>query len=515
MATGSVLRWRVGPRSDAGACDGSPPAVELSASIDIRQNRYQELASGRRGPGTRAPRRSTRTRPCRCGPTGRRSGWSRRRGAFPGQEAGDRLPGAAPGEQQEPQPGHPDRRAAVGSVHHRRRRHRLSDRRRRLRRRDLPQSVRAVPRRLAAGAQRHRGAQPGAGAARLGRGRVSRTARPTCRSSTTRRWSRGAGTRRRATPRTTGVSSWWTTSARPTARPRRGASTRLATAPATSTSRRCSRSGSRSSASPEAGGAGGVFEIHDRDAGRVAGTLHCTAVVTPCATGAASGGERGVAAAQLRAGDRADHRLQPSGCRTVAGGVDLALPRRDAERGQAAPHQPPAGRRRRCQLYPAPGPALRRQPHRGGVPLSGRGFSGGGLHRAGGVQRRGRVVGVCRLGGAAAPRRGARGQRAPAGGPGVGPLRGGAPAPRVGRVRPPAAARQRRAPHPRRRRLFCEDALPVRRRPPHRPRVPPRLLRLPVGGVEPSSTPFRPPIPRTPCVPTTSCVCAPCSATTG
>ncbi len=39
----------------------------------------------------------------------------------------------------------------------------------------------------------------------------------------------------------------------------------------------------------EAGGAGGVFEIHDRAAGRVAGTLHCTAAVAACAAGHSDG----------------------------------------------------------------------------------------------------------------------------------------------------------------------------------------------------------------------------------
>ena len=175
----------------------------------------------------------------------------------PRSGSGDRVRGQAPGKQQEPQSGHPDRRAAIGRVHHRRRRDRLPDRRRRLCRRDLPEPLRTVSRRLAAGAHRHRGAQPGAGAARLGRGRVSRAPGLPAESSTTRRWSRGAGTPRRAIPRTTGASSWWTTSARPTARPIRDASTRPATAPATSTSRRCSRSGSRSPPPRKQGGPAG------------------------------------------------------------------------------------------------------------------------------------------------------------------------------------------------------------------------------------------------------------------
>ena len=48
-------------------------------------------------------------------------------------------------------------------------------------------------------------------------------------------------------------------------------------------------------AAQEAGGAGGVIEIHDRAAGRLAGSLHCTAAVERCATGGAGGGDRGVA----------------------------------------------------------------------------------------------------------------------------------------------------------------------------------------------------------------------------
>ena len=55
-------------------------------------------------------------------------------------------------------------------------------------------------------------------------------------------------------------------------------------------------------AAREAGGAGGLFEIHDRDAGRVAGTLHCTAAVTPCATDGAGSGDRGEAADRNRTG---------------------------------------------------------------------------------------------------------------------------------------------------------------------------------------------------------------------
>ena len=46
---------------------------------------------------------------------------------------------------------------------------------------------------------------------------------------------------------------------------------------------------------PAADGAGGVFEIHDRAAGRAAGTLHCTAAVSRCATDA-GGADRGGAA---------------------------------------------------------------------------------------------------------------------------------------------------------------------------------------------------------------------------
>ena len=392
-----------------------------------------------------------------------------------------RLPGAAPGEQQEPQPGHPDRRAAVGGVHHRRRRHRLPDRRRRLHRRDLPEPPRAVPRRLAAGAHRNRRAQPGAGAARLGRGRVSRS--PGLPADPRLCGGGAVGLARRAAlPR--GRLGLHPGGRHPSDRRRARAAARRRgrrpcpqlrlrdAAPGAVHGRRLpgggrGRRGFRNPR-PRRGTSGRHPALHgDRDAVR---DRRCRR--RP---------RRGCR--QLRASDRVDHRLQPSGCRSVAGGVHLALPRRDAERGQAAPHQRPAAFRRRCQLYPAPRPALRRQPHRGGVPLPGRGFSRSGLHGAGGVQRRGRRVGVRRLGGAAAPRRRARGQRAPAGGPGLGPLRGGAPAPRVRRVRPPAAARQRRAPHPGGRRLLREDAVPVRRRPPHRHRIPSRLLRLPVGGV--------------------------------
>ena len=58
-------------------------------------------------------------------------------------------------------------------------------------------------------------------------------------------------------------------------------------------------------ASPEAGGAGGVFEIHDRAAGRAAGTLHCTAAVTPGAGGRGAGlgaGNRRTGTTQAAAG---------------------------------------------------------------------------------------------------------------------------------------------------------------------------------------------------------------------
>ena len=57
-------------------------------------------------------------------------------------------------------------------------------------------------------------------------------------------WNRGGGTPRPAIRRMTGASSWSTTSARPTAPRARGASTKRETARATSTSRRCCRNGS-------------------------------------------------------------------------------------------------------------------------------------------------------------------------------------------------------------------------------------------------------------------------------
>ena len=157
------------------AAPGAPPALELSADIDIRQNRYQGWHPVA---GTWDPARGAVQHPSDRTGAPQRDGVRDAAGVRGVSRSGqrDRLPGAAPGEQQEPQPGHPDRRVAVAGVQHRRRRHRLPDRRRRFRRRHLPEPVRARCRRLAAGAHRHRGAQPGAVAARLGRGRVPRPA---------------------------------------------------------------------------------------------------------------------------------------------------------------------------------------------------------------------------------------------------------------------------------------------------------------------------------------------------
>ena len=84
MASSSVLRWRVGTSSDSAGCDGSPPAVELSASIDIRQNRYQgwHPVAGTWDPRA-APFNMHQTVQVR--PNGTAFGMEPARGAFPGQ----------------------------------------------------------------------------------------------------------------------------------------------------------------------------------------------------------------------------------------------------------------------------------------------------------------------------------------------------------------------------------------------------------------------------------------------
>ena len=84
MAISSVLRGRIDPGSDAVGCGGSPPAVELSASIDIRQNRYQgwQPVAGTWDPRA-APFNTHQTVQVR--PNGTAFGMEPARGAFPGQ----------------------------------------------------------------------------------------------------------------------------------------------------------------------------------------------------------------------------------------------------------------------------------------------------------------------------------------------------------------------------------------------------------------------------------------------
>ena len=89
MATETVLRWPVGPsvKGDAdhgSAGGGGPPAVELSASIDIRQNRYQgwHPVAGTWDPRA-APFNTHQTVQVR--PNGTAFGMEPARGAFPGQ----------------------------------------------------------------------------------------------------------------------------------------------------------------------------------------------------------------------------------------------------------------------------------------------------------------------------------------------------------------------------------------------------------------------------------------------
>ena len=78
MATSSVLHWLIG-----GAGGGSPP-VELSASIDIRQNRYRgwHPVAGTWDPRA-APFNTHQTVQVR--PNGTAFGMEPARGAFPGQ----------------------------------------------------------------------------------------------------------------------------------------------------------------------------------------------------------------------------------------------------------------------------------------------------------------------------------------------------------------------------------------------------------------------------------------------
>ena len=183
MAANAALRWLIGTASNGGkrhrtpdeAAGGVPPAVELSADIDIRQNRYQgwHPVAGTWDPRA-APFNTHQTAQVR--PNGTAFGMQPACGAFPGQgnvtgfqgrrlvNSKNRNLGTLIGELQSQvftiAGGGIDFLIGGGDF-------------------DGVTCLNlycARCRRLAAGAHRQRGAQPGTGAARLGRGRVPRPA---------------------------------------------------------------------------------------------------------------------------------------------------------------------------------------------------------------------------------------------------------------------------------------------------------------------------------------------------
>ena len=180
--TQTMLHWSIGregrstSHGETDEADGGvPPAVELSADIDIRQNRYQgwHPVAGTWDPRA-APFNTHQTVQVR--PNGTAFGMQPACGAFPGQgnvtgfqgrrlvNSKNRNLGTLIGELQSQvftiASGGIDFLIGGGDFA------------------DVTCLNLYVQRRrrLAAGAHRHRGAQPGTGAARLGRGRVPRPA---------------------------------------------------------------------------------------------------------------------------------------------------------------------------------------------------------------------------------------------------------------------------------------------------------------------------------------------------
>ena len=209
MVTDGALRWSIGHPGDDAAAAGIELGPRASTSARTATRGGIRLPA----PGIRARRRSTSHQVGQVRPNGTAFGMEPACGAFPGQEPVTGFQGSRLGQQQEPQPGHADRRAAVGGVHDRWRRHRLPHRRGRLRGRHLPSTCTCTMPRGGSGCAPRPANATWSWCGAAGTWPSSAAGRPICRSWTTRPWSRGAGTPRRATRRMNGASSSWTTSA--------------------------------------------------------------------------------------------------------------------------------------------------------------------------------------------------------------------------------------------------------------------------------------------------------------